>query len=297
METNRIAYIEKNFSSKSFDIINQANTIIDEYEKQGYNLTLRQLYYQFVARDLIPNNVNEYKRLGSIINDGRLAGVISWLSIVDRTRNLRSLAHWDHPSDIIQSASAQFRFDKWNDQEYRIEVWIEKDALIGIISGVCNEYDIPFFSCRGYVSQSEMWNAAQRLIEHRDQRNILIHLGDHDPSGIDMTRDIKDRLALFEADVDVHRIALNMDQIDELNPPPNPAKLSDSRSKSYINKFGNNSWELDALEPSYITEMIKRWILGYINQGLWDDSVEKENMVKSQLVKISENWDEITTDL
>lgn len=85
--------------------------------------------------------------------------------------------------------------------------------------------------------------------DHRERR-VILHLGDHDPSGIDMTRDISDRLELFGADVEVKRIALNWDQIDEFTPPPNPAKLSDSRAGAYIAEYGDESWELDALEPT-----------------------------------------------
>lgn len=86
---------------------------------------------------------------------------------------------------------------------------------------------------------------------------VIIHLGDHDPSGIDMTRDIIDRMDIFEAGVGVERIALNMDQIELYNPPKNPAKLSDTRAKGYIEKFGSSSYELDALEPRVIRDLIK----------------------------------------
>jgi len=216
-----IQYISKRLHSSSERVVHQANKIIDEYQNEGLRLTLRQLYYQFVARDLIPNNQREYKRLGTIISDGRLLGLIDWNAIEDRTRNLLSNSHWDNPGQIIRAARDSFRLDHWEDQEYRVEVWIEKEALVGVIARICQNLDIPYFACKGYVSQSEMWGAAQRIINYNATTTVL-HLGDHDPSGLDMTRDIEERLELFNAhNVHVERIALNYDQIQEYNPPPN----------------------------------------------------------------------------
>ncbi len=194
-----IKYVNKRFGHGALSIIDKANQIIREYEAQGFDLTLRQLYYQFVARDLIANKQKEYKRLGGILNDARLAGLVSWQSIVDRTRNLQKNAHWLDPQQIVEECADQFEIDKWLPQDYRVEVWIEKDALVGIIEGICRGFDCPYFSCRGYTSQSEVWAAGMRLKNYVDdgQTPVIIHLGDHDPSGIDMTRDIADRLALF----------------------------------------------------------------------------------------------------
>lgn len=150
----KIRYQQKSFRADSLEVIEQANAIIEIYAAQGFDLTLRQLFYQFVSRGLIPNKDSEYKRLGSIINDARLAGLIDWEHITDRTRNLRGNAHWEQPQDIMRSAAYSFAIDKWADQDYRPEVWIEKDALVGVIEGVCKTLDIDFFSCRGYTSQS-----------------------------------------------------------------------------------------------------------------------------------------------
>lgn len=276
----KINYVDKRFTDSSLAIIDKANDIIEEYSAQGYDLTLRQLYYQFVSRNLIRNEQKEYKRLGSIINDGRLAGLIDWDTIVDRTRNLQSNGHWDGPKDIVEACASSFQIDKWENQEYRIEVWIEKDALVGVIEGVCRREDVPYFSCRGYTSQSEMWGASQRLLEYeqegQEQQTIIIHLGDHDPSGIDMTRDIRDRLHLFGTHTKVERIALNMDQVKIYKPPPNPAKVTDSRADKYIKKFGDQSWELDALEPATLEDLIVSKIGYYKDVDLWAEMVEQE---------------------
>ncbi len=289
----KIRYVPKRFSVGSTLLIEQANTIIREYQKQGYDLTLRQLYYQFVSRDIISNKQTEYKRLGSIINDARLAGLIDWDTIVDRTRNMVSNSHWDGPKEIVASCARQFQIEKWANQNNRVEVWIEKDALVGVIEGVCRRNDVGFFSCRGYTSQSEMWSASQRLLGYTGtgQDVTIIHLGDHDPSGIDMTRDIRDRLAMFmEGDAaTVNRIALNMNQIDKYDPPPNPTKLTDSRAAGYLKKFGNESWELDALEPAMLEALIEETILQYKDEDLWEKMIRKEKRHIASLKKVAES--------
>ncbi|GAH53844.1 unnamed protein product, partial [marine sediment metagenome] len=162
----KITYETKNFTRQTLATIAQAEEIIEQYQAQGFSLTLRQVYYQFVARALIPNTERDYKRLGNIISDARRAGMIDWSAIEDRTRFLRSLSSWDTPQDILDSAKSSYHRDLWEDQEKRLEVWIEKDALVGVIEAVCKDNDIPFFSCRGYVSDSEMWGAARRMMRH-----------------------------------------------------------------------------------------------------------------------------------
>jgi hypothetical protein len=290
-----IAYVEKNFSDGSLDVIARANAICSEYAAQGFDLTLRQLYYQFVARGWLANKQTEYKRLGSIVNDARLAGLLDWSYIVDRTRNLQDLAHWETPEQIIRAVSEQYRHAVWDDQQYRVEVWIEKDALTGVIAGVCRRNDVPYFSCRGYTSQSELHSAAQRLIgyERDGQDTVVIHLGDHDPSGIDMTRDIQDRLRLFGAKTEVRRIALTMDQVDEFNPPPNPAKLTDSRVGGYLAEHGDLSWELDALDPATLDALIEAEILSWRDNRSWDESVARQERQRRLLRAAYQRWPEV----
>jgi hypothetical protein len=287
----KILYQSKNFGGASLLVIEQANEIIEEYQSQGFRLTLRPLYYQFVVRDLITNKVSEYKRLGGIINDGRLAGMIDWDAIEDRTRSLRSLSSWDNPSGMIETAADQFKLDLWADQDNRVEVWIEREALAGVFEGVCNKLRVPFFCCRGYTSQSEMWSAAQRLWRWNQggQTPVILHFGDHDPSGMDMTRDITDRLELFNCPLELKRLALNMDQIRQYNPPPNPAKETDSRFQGYIIKYGDESWELDALEPQVLADLV----MTLRDEDNWNDALAREDTAKQSLNKVSEKWSQV----
>ena len=291
----KIKYRDIKLSPGSLGIVKRCNEIIEEYRSQGFVLTLRQLYYQLVSRDIIANKLTEYKRLGSIVNDARLAGLIDWSAIEDRTRELRGLSHFSGPEDIISACASQFNLDLWEGQEFRPEVWIEKDALVGVIEGVCDELDIPYFSCRGYTSQSEMWGGAMRLKRHvrNGQTPIILHFGDHDPSGKDMTRDIEDRLRLFMGGVEVKRLALNMDQIEKYNPPPNPAKLTDSRCAAYVAEFGDESWELDALEPRAIAALIRTNIMKLANRKMLKSRIKERDDSREMLKAVAENWERI----
>jgi len=290
-----ICYVPKSFRPDTQTRINQANEIIVEYQAQGFKLTLRQLYYQFVSRDLIPNTVQSYKSLGDVVNDGRLAGLIDWDAIEDRTRNLRSSPHWSSPRSIVRACADQYAVDLWDAQDNYVEVWIEKDALVGVIEGICNELDVPYFACRGYTSQSEMWGAAQRLIERekRGKTTTIIHLGDHDPSGVDMTRDIQDRLDMFGSTAVIHRIALVYDQIEQYNPPPNPAKTTDARYQSYAERFGEESWELDALEPRVIVDLIRQAVQARIDDDAWQEALGQQRTGRSQLGQVSRRWESV----
>lgn len=298
------AYKQIKFHPKTLKMIEQANVICSEYAEQGYDLTLRQLYYQFVARGLLANKQINYNRLGEAISNARLAGLLDWSFIIDRTRSLRDLPHWDSPQDIINSAANGYRNFKWNDQDVRVEVWIEKDALVGVVDNVCTSYDVPLFACRGYTSQSELWGAAQRIERYLDNHNkrvLIIHLGDHDPSGWDMSRDIEDRMMMFiegdgfdPDDVEIRRIALNTDQVKKYNPPPNPAKTTDSRYIQYARKYGTDSWELDALDPKILSALIEKHILTALDTETWENSKAAERQEKLLLTATARRWKEVS---
>lgn len=293
----KICYQDKTFRTKSVEMINLCNQIIEEFSAQGFELTLRQLYYQLVARDVIPNNEKSYDNIGSLISDARLAGLIDWEAIVDRTRFLRSLSHWDQPSEVIEAGAAQFNVDCWADQPKRLEVWVEKDALVEVVGKIARQFDVPFFSCRGYTSQSEMYGAAQRLVNYQKagQSVLIIHLGDHDPSGLDMSRDIEDRLKMFceyhdAPDIELKRLALNKSQINSYKPPPNPAKLTDCRAQKYIALHGNQSWELDALNPKVIADMIRAEINKHVDKELFEKAHARQQQARAELQRLADNY-------
>lgn len=292
-----IRYIDKKFNEEQRVIILQANTIVDEYTDQGYSLTLRQLYYQFVARGWTEhwptgaNTQKSYNRLGTIISDGRMAGLISWTAIEDRTRYLQGTNTFESIAQALMSARDRYAIDLWHNQEWRPEVWVEKEALAGVVGGICNQLRVNFFACRGYASQSALWEAGQRLHDYvmRGQRPIIFHLGDHDPSGLDMTRDNQERLSLFAGgQVQVVRLALNMDQVEQYDPPANPAKVTDSRAAAYMAEHGESSWELDALPPTVIADLIRDAVVRLRNPNLWDAALAEESEDRNRLDQIIE---------
>lgn len=329
------SFIKWNPSKDTLKTIELVNGIIDNYLSMGYNLTLRQLYYQLVSEDLIPNKQSEYKKLGTIVAKGRMSGRIDWSAIEDRVRSVVKRQHWEKPGDIIKAAANSFHTDHWRDQETYLEVWCEKDAVSNIIEPVCDEYDVPFMANRGYSSVTAMYEAANRLFSKFERRltakeselfdngeldvdfhkNIIIlYFGDHDPSGLDMIRDIEDRIRLFllngcdedgdmtdarknhmdyhSKEFEVIPVALNKSQIRQYNLPKNPAKSDDSRYKEYVNKHGDSSWELDALKPQVLSELVKSEILEYLDVDKFN-AIEAENKTeRAKLIKLAEKYNE-----
>jgi hypothetical protein len=299
------AYRSIKFAPKTLTTIAHANTIAADYAAQGLSLTLRQLYYRFVASDLIPNKQTEYKRLGSIINDARYAGLFDWSLIMDRTRNVQG-GDFGYPPDEPERVinPSVFAVTQWEGQTERVEVWVEKDALIDVVSNASGGLRVARFSCRGYTSSSEIWGAAQRIEGYLDEPDVehvtILHLGDHDPSGIDMTRDIGARVREFVvgdnypgSSLDIKRIALNMDQIIAYNPPPNPAKETDSRFAGYAKEFGEESWELDALEPRTLIDLIRSEVRPFIDSDLWDERRALTAKGQATLKAVRDNYDDI----
>ena len=214
----REAFVPKRFTGNSLRTIERAISIIDEMKAEGYVLTLRQLYYQFVTKNWLTNKHQNYKNLGSLINDARLAGMIDWDDIQDRTRWLNSIPHWGSPRLFIADMHRRYAEDLNIAQDVYQEVWIEKDALLGVIERPCNRWRVPYYSTRGYGSQSEMYEAAKRLKAQamgKEANAIVYHLSDHDPSGLDMTNDLIKRFEMFDCAgfVEVRRVALTIDQI------------------------------------------------------------------------------------
>lgn len=275
-------------NAKTQVILGKIDTILEDFRGQGYVLTLRQLYYQLVARDIIPNNVKEYNNLGRVVSKGRLVGLIDWDMIEDRIRVPVRNTHWRTGSEILHAAANGFYMNRWESQEKHVEVWCEKDAVSNIIEPVCRKWDVLFMANRGYASQSAMYCAYRR---YGVVSGVLIYLGDHDPSGMDMTRDVEDRLHTFGIwDLEVNRIALNMPQVQQYQPPENPAKLTDTRAREYIARYGDASWELDALTPSVLSQIVEDAILEHLDQKLFDEVVEREEAIKERVKKIADGF-------
>ena len=287
-------FIVRKFSGASQETIKTINLILEEYRKQKFRLSLRQLYYQLVARDFIPNSQRSYKNIGNLVSTARQAGWIDWEMIEDRNRETNIPPHWTSPAEIVENAARQFRIDKWEDQEYHVEVMVEKDALSGVLEPICRRLDIGITANKGYCSSSTMYEIGKRLYEKfLDGKNIcVIYLGDHDPSGVDMTRDVRERLEMYSGVhcIEVIRVALNWDQIELWRPPENPAKQTDARYSSYVEEFGESSWELDAVEPAQLAELVGSAVLERRNDIEWDAAIERENAMREELFGFVEKY-------
>lgn len=299
----RLVYTEYKPKKRAKALIALANKILSDFECQGYKLTLRQLYYQMVAQDVIKNSQASYKSLGGIISRARDSGMIDWNHIEDRTRRVRSFSHWNDKEDFMSSVVPQYRHDLWVGQSRRVMVFVEKEALEQVVGRAAQKWDVPYFANKGYLSSSAVWNVARNMMllnEDKCRDWVILHLGDHDPSGIDMTRDIADRINQYSriapsdrkegfepVQIETRRIALSMEQIEEYSPPPNPAKQTDARFEEYAANYGTSSWELDALRPQVITELIDSHIQKIVDEDKWEKRRKLMIKYRNQLLKQS----------
>lgn len=279
---SKICYREElHLNKKNIERLDDINEIIEEYAAQDYKLTLRQLYYQLVSRDIIPNKKSEYAKLSHLLKNGRMAGVVDFDAIEDRIRIPRRPYWVEGVTDALEDTIKQYRLDRQEGQEYYIECWSEKDALSNILYRVTEYYHTYLVINRGYSSCTAMHDAHQRF--ECNDNNVIFYLGDHDPSGLDMVRDIRDRLEEFGSNVEVIPVALTTAQVRQYNPPPNPAKITDPRAKWYIQKYGNTSWEVDALEPDVLHNLLRRYIESYMDMDLFQEILDQEAEDKEEL--------------
>ena len=276
--------------------IERALAVIAEYEALGFTLTLRQLFYQFVARALIANLLSEYKRLGHIIRDARRAGLIDWDAIEDRTRSLNGWAFYRNPENAILEAAESYAEDLWRGQRYRPEVWIEKEAVVGVVEPACRRWRLPSFPARGNGSDSELYLAGQRFARllKAGCTPLVLYFGDHDPTGLDAIRDVRERLKMFaHADIEVRPLALTMAQVERYAPPPNPAKETDSRYAAYARQFGPDCWELDALDPRVIDALIEAEIADLVDRAVWNSAMAQESANRALLDTVAGRWRDV----
>lgn len=285
-------YRETKFKGDSLALIKQCNDIVDDYLGQGLRLTLRQLYYQLVSRNVIPNQERSYKNLSSLVSNARLSGLMDWDAIEDRIRRPVKPPEFDDLDELVEAALSSYRLPRWEGQENYAELWVEKDALAGVLRPIAHQHHVTLMVNRGYSSQSAMHESADRFRKAQDEEKVLylFYLGDHDPSGEDMVRDIRDRMEMFEIEqLEVEKVALTMPQIKQYDPPPNPAKLTDPRAQAYIDKYGEHSWEVDALPPDVLARMIRKALKSVIDEDALQEVLDKEESDKRRLKKALES--------
>ena len=270
-------------------LLEQCQAIAEEYSGQDYKLTLRQVFYVLLGRALIKSSETMYKALGKLIGNARKAGLIDWDTIEDRGRQADRPTEFDSLGDLIDTALAWYRLPRWEGQKVYAELWVEKAALAGVLQPMADRYHVTLMVNKGYSSLSAMYESAKRIREGTRDGEIpatIFYLGDHDPSGLDMARDIREKLATFthgEIPFKVEMLALTTEQVRHYNPPPNPTKLQDTRAKKYIEEFGRECWEVDALPPDVLQQIITDAFDEVIDRDLMDKVKAREEADKAEL--------------
>lgn len=257
------------------ELIDHAYAIAEEYVDQGLTLTLRQLYYQFVARGLTGNGQRVYKRIGAALTKARLDGrfPIEWIE--DRGRTMTDTIAWaslDVPwalreaeAEISRMPSRFIHAGRWYEQPRHVSVFVEKQALAGVLEPTCEELEVSLFPCKGYPSISAVKTWVDGVYEHIGDEAVavIVYLGDHDPDGLQIPKSLEEQIVAvqevtgrdFAFEVDV--VALTREQIAEHNPPPFPAKETSSRFDAYVRRTGlTQAWELDALDPTTLRRVV-----------------------------------------
>ena len=290
-------------------IVAAALEVFDQYDTA---ITLRQLYYRLVARLLIPNTINSYKRLSRIMVKAREREDAPVNCLEDRSRRVlgRGDTGYDSAEEYLKQklSSLQdtwkgFSMPMWEDQPVYLLISLEKDALSRLVSRVANQYSVRTFPTRGYPSFSYVQLMANYMQTRLAEKPIIVlYFGDFDPSGVDIERDLEDRLGRYGAkDFKVKRIALTVDQIKDHQLPPMPVKRSDARAESFMNEYGDKTVELDALDPNLLQDIVKKAIQDNIDSKKWNARVRKINQlqqwIKDKLEDIEQTLDEEITAL
>lgn len=274
-------------------VVGQIQAIVSEYSAQGYRLTLRQLHYQFVSRNWIVNHIAAYKKLGEVLDDCRYGGLVDWDAIVDRGR-VPYLPYWAlDVKDALKDTVDRYRVDRQDSQPTHIEVWTEKDALSEIMRRSTKKYHVRLCVNKGYTSSSAAYESYDRFADiiNEGQDVVILYFGDHDPSGLDMIRDIQYRVDFMLRNgrhgigegFTVVPIGLSMEQIKKYKCPPNPTKLTDNRTPKYVKKFGRTCWEVDALPPEALTEILDTNIERFMDMDQYLKMLRQEGKDLAQL--------------
>ncbi len=221
-------------------------------------MTVRQVYYQLVAAQLIENNRSQYQAISNLLVEMRRRGDVPWEWVEDRLRRPREVQMWPALADFISVVKRSYRRDVWVKQPTYVECWLEKDALSGIFEDVLEKYGVTLNAGRGFDGWDSIHNAARRY-SPKEEAGVpvtVLYWGDFDPSGEDMVRSLRERLASFDCAPEIIKCALTRDDIDLYNLPTDFTKRTDTRSAAFVAKYGDVSVELDALSSPVLRTRI-----------------------------------------
>jgi hypothetical protein len=387
----RVKYIKKVFRDEKDALVEPIQRVFAEYAAQGYLLNARGIAYRLEGQGIIRKTEESFQQVETVVKEGRDMGLFDWDGLpVDSARALRDYAMWLDPAHRLRSAAANHTIDKWARQENRVEVWTEKEGLLGVIRGACENEDVPFRALTGYDAVGAAREGARRiltrnwigrmLVEYQDaygngmvspitllqylkrgdagelepdekvqrlyerlkqwreeaqseeipeQHTVILYIGDHDPSGMDITRDTLDKLAFYGGwNYEVVRVAITCDETCESDDPElhsAPAKTADSRWKKYVEAhfpqyelepyhvmikgkqkvryraYDENgdeahpqSWEVESLEPAVLSAKVTDAINQWRDADAWDEAVDDEESQRALLTRAAERWEDVS---
>ena len=265
----------------SLILIEQVQKIISSYD---FALTLRQIYYQLVAKQIIPNEQRYYKKLSRICVMGRNEGILSEEGFADRLREVDKLSSWADLNQFMETVKRSYHKDKWQNQDKYIEIWTEKDALRSVLTEITYQYDVSLMVARGQLSRTAIYEAFNRYKIQSDKECYLYYCGDFDPSGLSIYESIKERLEKFGVFIKYERIALTEEQIKKYQLPSDPAKQSDPNYNKFVSLYGSDMVvELDSLPPDVLRDIIKDCISKNIDAGLLAQVQKEETKEQDKL--------------
>lgn len=268
-------------------IFETASEVLNEYQRDGLKPTLRQLYYQLVAKNIIKNTPQAYQSLMKMTIRAREGNEWSLDALDDRSRIYNELLSYESHKDALKQLESSFKLNPRDFLKWKTIVLYEKEALTNLVELVCDEYRVDFMATRGFLSLSKVAEIKKKLyFTDEDNYPVILYMGDHDPSGMEIFEDLRRRFGGYG---ELKRIALNMDQIQKYNLPPNPAKMSDNCSQKYVERFGKSSWELDALGRGETQSLLRKEIESHIDREGLDKMLEQEKEQADELKEMIEN--------
>ena len=269
-------------------VVEAVNKLLPQYRTK---LTVRQIYYRLISPpyQLFPNAVKFYKGFDHILTRAREKGDVDWRAIEDSARAERGgdPNTSDDPQEYVESLfnilnERYYKKAHWATQPKYVEVWVEKVALANLFMEACSGLFVVVFPSRGYSSFTKVMEATERLSDEKP--NVILHFTDHDPSGLDMSEDLRKRFDEYAGlDLEVRRIALTYGQVQQLHLPSNPTKSTDARSPSYVSQYGNECWELVAVPTDELQKWIREAVESEIDREAWDSLDAEEEDEKTAI--------------
>ena len=250
-------------------------------------MSVRQVFYQLTTQGVIEKTEKEYKQtVIRLLGEMRLNDDLPFSWIADNSRWMRKPRTYSSLRSMLDITASAYRRALWTDQEDYVEIWLEKEALSGVIYSETDHWDVPLMVTRGYPSLTFLHEAAEAIAA--EERPVYIYyLGDWDPSGLDIARNVQERLEEFAPYAEIHfeRIAVTPEQIEEWNLPTRPTKQTDTRSRG----FSGASIELDAIPPDNLRQLVTIEIEWHVD----DNALEKTRIAEASERKLLDNWKDL----